>query len=154
LIPNSLFISEKVKNWTLHNYSGRVQIKVGVHYTSNPRQVHDILLEVARADPNVMTNPEPFVYFGDFAADALEFTLYAYTYDITKSLRLRTELRMAIAEAFQREGIEIPYRQTDIHFRDEWFKTLLDRQNSQAPQAEPHAKYPAPIGRASARQKP
>jgi small-conductance mechanosensitive channel len=154
LIPNSLFISEKVKNWTLHNYSGRVQIKVGVHYTSKPRQVHDILLEVARADPNVMTNPEPFVYFGDFAADALEFTLYAYTYDITKSLRLRTELRMAIAEAFQREGIEIPYRQTDIHFRDEWFRNLLDRQNSQAPKAESHAKYPAPIGRASARQKP
>ncbi len=137
LIPNSFFISEKVKNWTLHNYSGRVAITVGVHYRSSPRQVHDILLDIVRSNPMVMKSPEPFVYFGDFAADALEFTLYAYTYDITKSFSLRTELRIEIVEAFQKAGIEIPYRQTDIHFRDaDWIKDLLKHQRAQSPSTE------------------
>lgn len=132
LIPNSYFISEKVKNWTLHNYSGRVSILVGVHYDSDPRQVKDILINVAKANPQIMKTPEPFVYFGEFGADALEFTLYAYTYDITKSLSLRTDLRIEIVEAFRAAGVEIPYRQTDINFRDEWFKEAMIKQYSQA----------------------
>jgi len=137
LIPNSSFISGNVKNWTLHNYSGRVAITVGVHYTSDARQVRDLLLQVAKAHPMVMTNPGPFVYFDDFAADALSFTLYAYTYDITESLGLRTELRIQILEAFRDAEIEIPYRQTDIHFRNlEALRDVLPLAQQQAPWAQ------------------
>ena len=107
LVPNSYFISEKVKNWTLHNYSGRVVIPVSVQHGSNPRQVRDVLLTVAKAHPQVMTNPEPYVYFEDFASDGLNFKLFAYAYDITKSLALRTDLRIGIIEAFSEEGIAI-----------------------------------------------
>lgn len=142
LIPNSYFISEKVKNWTLHNYSGRVSILIGVHYESDPRQVKDILIKVAKANPLVMNTPEPFVYFGEFGADALEFTLYAYTYDITKSLSLRTDLRIEIVEAFRAAGIEIPYRQTDINFRDDWFKEAMIRQFSQPKPLTPPRQKP------------
>ncbi len=66
LIPNSFFITEKVKNWTLRNNSGRVTIAVGVAYGCNPRLVKDTLLRVARGHPNVMWSPEPFVDFQDF----------------------------------------------------------------------------------------
>jgi potassium-dependent mechanosensitive channel len=112
LVPNSYFISEKVKNWTLHNYSGRIIIPVSVQYGSNPRQVRDVLLRVAKAHPQVMTNPEPSVYFEDFASDALNFKLFAYAYDITKSLALRTDLRIGIIEAFCEEGISIRGQQS------------------------------------------
>ena len=107
LVPNSYFISEKVKNWTLHNYSGRIVIPVSVQHGSKPRQVRDVLLGVAKAHPQVMTNPEPYVYFEDFASDGLNFKLFAYAYDITKSLALRTDLRIGIIEAFGEEGIAI-----------------------------------------------
>ena len=123
LIPNSYFISEKVKNWTLHNYSGRITIAVGVHYRSDPRRVREILLRVAQSHAQVMTNPEPAVYFEDFGADALNFKLYVYVYDITKTLALRTDLRIDIFETFRNEGIEIPYRQTDMHVHGlDWLK--------------------------------
>ncbi|MGF1622987.1 MAG: mechanosensitive ion channel domain-containing protein [Rhodomicrobiaceae bacterium] len=163
LIPNASFISSNVKNWTLHNYSGRISIMVGVHYSSDARQVHNLLLEVAKANPMVMTNPEPFVYFNDFASDALSFTLYAYTYDITKSLGLRTELRIEILEAFRKSGIEIPYRQTDIHFKNlEVMKDLLPQQLTPiqqppapdpADQPAPPREQPAPQGRKRARHR-
>jgi small-conductance mechanosensitive channel len=145
LIPNSYFISEKVKNWTLHNYSGRIVIAIGVHYDCDPRKVRDILLKVAKAHPQVMANPEPFVYFEDFAADALTFKLYAYVYDITKSFGLRTDLRIAIFEAFREEGVEIPYRQTDIHLQGlDWLKEALSgsaqRGSDAGPGGSRHAK--------------
>jgi small-conductance mechanosensitive channel len=138
LIPNSYFISEKVKNWTLHNYSGRIVIPVGVEYGSDPRLVRDILLRLAKAHPQVMTNPEPYVYFEDFGSDALNFKLFAYAYDITKSLGLCTDLRIAIIEAFRQEGVEIPCRQSDVHLRGlEWLQTAFAAQLAQQARSEP-----------------
>src|SRR5690606_8052565 len=86
LVPNSYFITETVKNGTLHNNMGRISIAVGAAYSSDPRQVKEILLKVAREHVNVMNNPEPFVFFKDFGSNALEFVLYAYIYDLSKGI--------------------------------------------------------------------
>ncbi len=129
IVPNSLLISEKVKNWTLHNNTGRVIIPVGVSYDSDPEQVKQTLLDVARQHPQVLTFPEPFVYFEDFADSSLNFQLYAYVLNITQSLSVRTALRIAILKAFREQGIEIPFPQRDVHLRDlDGLKQALARQ--------------------------
>jgi potassium-dependent mechanosensitive channel len=118
VVPNSYFISETVKNWTLHNYSARVVIPVGVQYGNNPRQVRELLVNVARAHPQVMGNPEPFVHLDEFGASTLNFKLFFYVYDVTKGGSVRTDLRIAILEAFQSAGIHMPNGTTDINLRN------------------------------------
>ena len=49
IIPNSELITGIVKNWTRANTLGRIVVKVGVGYESDPAQVRDILLEIANA---------------------------------------------------------------------------------------------------------
>jgi small-conductance mechanosensitive channel len=129
VVPNSVLISEKVQNWTLHNNVGRISINVGVSYDSDPERVKDILLEVAREHPQVLTHPEPYVWFSDFGNSSLDFTLFAYALNITRQLGIQTDLRIAIVKKFREEGIEIPYPQSDVHFRDlDWLKTALAEQ--------------------------
>jgi potassium efflux system protein len=118
LVPNSYFISEKVKNWTHRNRFGRIVITVNVASSSDPRQTRDILIKIAKDDPRVMSVPEPFVDFEDFGADSLNFKLYAFTYDLTKNVGTRTDLRIAILEAFKRAGIRIAFLQTDVTVRN------------------------------------
>jgi potassium-dependent mechanosensitive channel len=118
LVPNSYFISETVKNWTLHNYSRRIIIPVNVCYGSDPRRTREILLQVARAHSQVMNNPEPFVQLDEFGPQALVFKLYAYVYDLTKGGTVRTDLRIAILEAFKEAGIAMPDGATDISLRN------------------------------------
>jgi small-conductance mechanosensitive channel len=113
LIPNSAFITEKVKNWTLRDNIRRIVIPVGVAYGSDPRQVKTILLKVAQDNPNVMSAPAPSVDFEEFGADSLNFKLYAFVYDLTKAGNTGTDLRIAILDAFNEAGIAIPFRQTD-----------------------------------------
>jgi len=126
VVPNSMLISDTVKNWTLHNSTGRMPIPVGVHYDSDPEQVRDILLEVANAHPHVLSNPAPFVYFDDFADSSLNFTLYVYLENVNRSFSARTDLRIAVLKAFREKGVEIPYPQTDVHLRDlDWLKREL-----------------------------
>ena len=130
VVPNSVLISESVKNWTLHNNTGRVTIPIGVHYDSDPELVRDILLEVAKENSQVMSNPAPFVYFENFADNSLNFILYVYLSNINVSLSARTNLRIGILKAFREHGIEIPYPQRDIHLSEvKWLKEALDRRS-------------------------
>jgi len=126
LVPNSYFITEKVKNWTFRNNIGRLVIPVGVAYGSDPRKVKTILLKVAYAHPNVMTAPEPAVDFEDFGASSLNFKLYAYIGDLTKAGGIRTDLRIAILEAFNEAGIVLPYPQSEVTIRDmDWLRAAV-----------------------------
>lgn len=117
ILPNSDLINSPVSNWMHRNTLGRVAIKVGVSYGSDPQKVYDILLEIAADHPRILGNPEPFVAFDDFGSSSLDFTLYAYLADIGYGLTVRTELRMAIFERFKAAGIEIPFPQRDVHLR-------------------------------------
>ena len=126
LIPNSYFISEKVKNWTFRNNICRIVIPVGAAYGSDPRQVQSVLLTVARDHPEVLTAPEPSVTLDEFAAASLRFTLYAFVGDIAKSGQVRTDLAMAILDAFDKAGIAIPCGQTDITIRNmDWLREMI-----------------------------
>ena len=117
LVPNSYFITEKVKNWTHRNSFGRVVIGVNVDSNSDPRETRDLLLKLASDNPNVMTTPGPSVDFEEFGADSLNFKLYATTYDLAKNMSVRTDLRIAILDAFKQAGIRIAFLQTDVTVR-------------------------------------
>jgi small-conductance mechanosensitive channel len=126
IVPNSMLISDTVKNWTLHNSTGRMPIPVGVHYDSDPERVREILLGVARDHPAVLSNPAPFVFFEGFGDSALNFILFVYLSNVNQSFSVRTDLRIAILKAFRQHGVEIPYPQTDVHLRDlDWVKEAL-----------------------------
>ena len=126
LIPNSYFISEKVKNWTFRNNLRRVAISVGAAYGSDARQVQAVLLKVAHDNPDVLRTPEPAVCLEEFGAASLNFTLYVVIGDITKAGKVRTDLSMAILDAFEKAGIAIPFGQTDIAIRKmDWLREMV-----------------------------
>lgn len=118
LIPNASFVSDKVKNWTLHNNVRRVAISIGTAYACDPRQVREVLLKVARSNQDVLHMPEPIVDLREFGASSINFVLYVFIADISKTVRVRTDLSIAIFDAFAEAGIEIPFTQTDVNIRN------------------------------------
>jgi len=125
LIPNSYFITEKVKNWTLRDNTRRVVIPISAGYGCDPRKVMATLLKVAQDNPNVMTTPAASVDF-DFGADSLNFKLYAFVYDLNKGGSTSTDLRIAILDAFNEAGIAMPFRQTGAMPQNmDWFREAV-----------------------------
>jgi potassium efflux system protein len=118
LIPNSYFISEKVKNWTFRNNVCRISISVSVAYGSDARQVQAALLAVAQKNGEVLTAPAPSVTLDEFAASSINFTLYAFIGDIAKSGAIRTDLAIAIPDAFAEAGITMPSGRAEITIRN------------------------------------
>ncbi|MGN6534249.1 MAG: mechanosensitive ion channel family protein, partial [Mesorhizobium sp.] len=108
ILPNSNLINNAVGNWTHRNKLGRMEIKVGVAYDSDAHKAHAVLSEIARGHPMVLKNPEPFVQFTNFGPAALEFEMRVFLADITNSGTVQNDIRFAILDAFDREGIAIP----------------------------------------------
>jgi small-conductance mechanosensitive channel len=117
IVPNSLFISGKVTNWTRSNQIARVRITVGVAYGSDIEQVLSLLKEAAETEPRVLSDPEPNPLFLRFGDSALEFELHFWIADVKDSLSVRSALCQEIASRFQAAGIEIPFPQRDLHLR-------------------------------------
>jgi potassium-dependent mechanosensitive channel len=108
ILPNSELINAAVGNWTLRNKLGRVDIKVQVAYGEDARKAYEIMLEIARAHPMVLKNPEPFVYFANFGPAAMEFEVRVFVADILNGVVVQNDIRFAVLDAFAREGVEIP----------------------------------------------
>jgi small-conductance mechanosensitive channel len=126
IVPNAMLVTEKVKNLTLHDNTGRYTINVAVHYDADPDKVRDILLGAANEHPQVLASPEPFVYLDEFGPHALNFTLYIYLANVSRSLAVRTDLRIAILKGLRAAGIEIPYPQAEVHLRDlRWVRRMI-----------------------------
>lgn len=119
LVPNSSLLSNALVNWTHNDTRGRIEVQVGVEYGSDTARVRDILLEVAKAHPEVTFEPAPFVLFRSFGASSLDFELRCFTLNIGMRGIYASELRFEIDRRFRQEGINIPFNQTVLHFADD-----------------------------------
>lgn len=115
IVPNSKFIENHVVNWSHGDPRVRVNINVGVAYGSDVQLVKKILLETAAAHKDVLKSPAPEVRFASFGASSLDFVLLAWLANPELQAPLKSDLHFAIDEAFRREGISIPFPQSDVH---------------------------------------
>lgn len=137
IIPNSDFISNAVVNWTHKDTYGRIEVAVGVAYGSDVEKVRSVLLDCAQKHEKVLTSPEPFVIFMNFGASSLDFELRCFTNDVSYRLRISSDLRFAIDEAFRENGIEIPFPQHVVHFADQGPPALSDTDRPAEPPVPP-----------------
>jgi small-conductance mechanosensitive channel len=106
-IPNENLIKEQLTNLTPFPIR-RVDLNVGVAYKEDIQRVRDVLSDIADRNPNALDEPRPQFFFERFGDSALELRLGVWTRK-ENFVTLRNELMIAIKEAFDREGIEIPF---------------------------------------------
>jgi potassium efflux system protein len=114
IIPNAEFITGAVKNWTHANTTGRIIIKVGVAYDSDPDQVCELLLACGKEHPRVLDLPQSRALLLGFGDSALEFELRAYVDNVDAGLLTRSDLHLAILRRFRAAGIVMPYPQREV----------------------------------------
>jgi small-conductance mechanosensitive channel len=117
VVPNQRFLTSTVRTYTKSNRLIRVLVSVGVSYESDPKEVREVLLAVARRHNLVQAEPEPAVHFMDFGDSSLDFRLAVWVDDPMLMLGVASDLRFMIMKALGERKIEIPFPQRDLHLR-------------------------------------
>jgi len=105
IVPNSELITGRVLNWTHRNALGRVVMKFSSGPETDPRRVLAVLSECANRHPSVMREPAPIAVFEGYTPTTTDFSLRVLLPDITHSLKVQSDLRVAIYEALRRTHI-------------------------------------------------
>ncbi|MEW5974252.1 MAG: mechanosensitive ion channel domain-containing protein [Acidobacteriota bacterium] len=118
IVPNSSFISSNVINWSHGDPKVRFRVPVGVAYGSDVELVKRLLLEVARENNDVLSEPAPRVIFKGFGDSSLDFELRIWTSQMLHRRGvLFSDLNFAIYAKFAEHAVEIPFPQRDLHFK-------------------------------------
>jgi small-conductance mechanosensitive channel len=117
IVPNREFITENLVNWTHKDRIIRVTLRLTVEAGTDPDRVADLLLAIARADPDVILNPVPSATFDDFDAAGLRFVFHVHVPEPSLAPRVRHRLGARIQQRFHEEGIALQLPSQNVHLR-------------------------------------
>lgn len=116
-IPNQTLISTEITNITRFPIR-RMDINIGVAYKEDLTQVMDILRQLARENKEVLDEPKPLILLKDFGESSIDI-LFGLWFEKSNYLKVRNSIIIDIKEAFDKEGIEIPFPHRTIYVGEE-----------------------------------
>ena len=115
IIPNHLYLTNSLYNWTQNGTTTRESVSVGVAYGSDVELVKKLLIQAASTHPEVLSEPEPTVVFTDFGDSSLDFKIIFTINDSFKAQFPMSDIRFEIDRLFREHNVTIPFPQRDIH---------------------------------------
>ncbi len=112
IVPNEMFISNRVENLSLADSCVLQSTVVSVGYASDVELVMRLLTAAAAAQGRVLKDPAPGVNLTNFGADGLEFTVNYWMSDPENGQQnLRSLVNLDILKSLRANDIEIPFPQ-------------------------------------------
>lgn len=119
LIPNEILMTSQVENWSYSSKNVRVRVPVSVAYDTDIDKAEAIMLQAARAVKRVHNKPAPTVWLSAFGENAIEFEIQCWIDDPEEGVgNVRSDVLKQVWHLFRDNGVEIPFPQREIHFRN------------------------------------
>jgi small-conductance mechanosensitive channel len=117
LIPNEDLVTQKVVNWTYTDKNTLVKVSFGTNYDADPRLVCKLAIEIAAAAPRAIKSRPPNCILTEFAEAGMKFSLTFWIADPDGMDNVKSDVMLALWDAFKREGIRVPYPVREIRVR-------------------------------------
>jgi MscS family membrane protein len=119
IIPNSEIAKSSVVNYSYPSSRANVRLKIGVAYGSDPARAKQLLTEICRAHPLVLTEPPPGASLDEWRESALQIRFNFWIDDFRTRGQVVDEIQTAIYARFASEGIRFPSSSMEVFLRHE-----------------------------------
>ena len=109
LIPNEDLVTQKVTNWTYTDKNTLVKVIFGTNYDADPRLVCKLAVDVAASAKRAIKGKPPTCILTEFTEAGMRFSLTFWIADPDGMDNVKSEVMVALWDAFKREGIRVPY---------------------------------------------
>jgi len=117
LIPNEDLVTQRVTNWTYTDKNTLVKIAFSTNYDADPKLVCKLAAETATAHPRATKGKAPNCILTEFAEAGMRFSLTFWIADPDGMDNVKSDVMLALWEAFKRDGIRVPYPVREIRVR-------------------------------------
>lgn len=114
-IPNASLTGGCIVNASAEE-TRRLDLTYSVAYGTDTEKVKNTLLAIADKEERILRDPAPAVILSDFSDSSIDFS-YRVWCASADYWPLRGDLQERVKAAFEKEGIEIPFPQVDVHMK-------------------------------------
>ena len=108
IVPNSSFITQNVRNKTLGDPRGRIELKLTIAKAADAAKARELMLEATKAHKEVLADPAPSAFIDSTgAAGSVNLKGYAHVDGPRDAYRVRSELYLAIIDRYEQAGIAL-----------------------------------------------
>ncbi|WP_299685251.1 mechanosensitive ion channel domain-containing protein [uncultured Tateyamaria sp.] len=134
LIPNEDLITSQVVNWSHSNEFVRLDIYFGTSYACDPHEVRRLSIEAAKGVERVLSSRPPVCHIVGFGDSSVDYILRFWITDPTGGLtNIRGNVYLALWDAFQENGISIPFPQREVRMLGDDQPASGDTASSKSP---------------------
>lgn len=113
IVPNSKITGDVVVNFTT-NGTRRLDLSYPVSYKADLQRGKEVLKTLAEGDKRVLRDPAPVIAVGELGDSGVTLVMKLWCRQ-EEYWNLYYAMQEAVKLSFDREGIEIPYPQLDVH---------------------------------------
>jgi small-conductance mechanosensitive channel len=117
LIPNEDLVTQKVTNWTYTDKNTLVKVNFGTNYDADPRLVCQLAADIAATAPHTIKGKPPNCLLTEFTEAGMKFSLTFWIATPDGMDSVKSEVMLALWEAFKRKDIKVPYPVREIRVR-------------------------------------
>ncbi|MCL6416529.1 mechanosensitive ion channel [Aestuariirhabdus sp. Z084] len=115
IVPNGAIFSGTITNYSAQP-TRRVDMVFGIGYDDDLLKAKQILVRLLEQEARVLKDPSPLVAVAELADSSVNFNVRPWVKS-EDYWGVKADLTERVKLEFDREGISIPYPQTDVHLR-------------------------------------
>ena len=118
LIPNEIFVTQKIENLSYDNNLLRLEIPVGISYASDLNKALTFAVAAAMSIDRILKTPEPQCIISEFGDSTVNLQLRVWIDDPKNGIaNVRNAVLLKVWDSFHSVGIEIAFPQRDLHIK-------------------------------------
>jgi small conductance mechanosensitive channel len=113
MVPNGKLFGDIIRNITGYD-TRRVDLVIGIGYTSDIQKAYEVMMGLIEKDTRILSDPAPQIAVSELADSSVNFVVRPW---VKKEdyWGVKFDLTRKIKEAFDENGIEIPFPQRVVH---------------------------------------
>ena len=118
LIPNEVFVTQKIQNLSYSDNLIRLAIPLGISYGSDLKKAISLAISAAMGINRILKVPEPKCFLIEFGDSTVNLQLRVWINDPQNGIaNVKNAVLLTVWDSFHENGIEIAFPQRDLHVK-------------------------------------
>lgn len=119
IIPNKVFVTERLLNWSLSDSVTRITLHIGLAYDTDLELARKLMLETMQENSRVLEDPEPVVLFLQVGDSSFNHEMRYHVGEIGDRNPSIDEVHSRLVERFRDAQIQMAFKQMDVYIKNE-----------------------------------